>query len=70
MIPGQDKADPDDDANDKADYETKTGGVTDGTLAQIKNSGRFVFVHGMNLHRCPPRTTGHRARCFSAGSVP
>lgn len=61
MIPRQDKADPDNDANDEADDETKTGGVTGGTLAQIKNSGRLVFVHGKNLHRCLPRTTGGTA---------
>jgi hypothetical protein len=71
MVPGQDESDPDDDADDKADYETKTGGVTDGTLAEVKDSRRLIFVHALNLHRCLPRTTGGMcARCFSAGCVP
>lgn len=56
MIPRQDKADPDDDANDEAGDETKTGGVTDGTLTQIKNSGRLVFVHENEF---APLSAGH-----------
>lgn len=57
MISRQDKANPNDDADDEADHETKTGRIADGTLAQIKNARRLVFVHGVNLHLCPPRTT-------------
>lgn len=45
MVPRKDDSNPDKDANDEADDETKTGGVADGTLAQIENSGRLVFVH-------------------------
>ena len=56
MIPRQDKADPDNDANDEAGDETKTGGVTDGTLTQIKNSGRLIFVHENEF---APLSAGH-----------
>jgi len=45
MIPRQDDSNPNDHANDEADDETETGGVAHGTLAQIENSGRLVFVH-------------------------
>jgi hypothetical protein len=70
MIPGQDEPDADDHANDKADHETKTGGVANGTFAEVENSGRLVLVHALNLHLCLPTTTQDNALCFSAECVP
>jgi hypothetical protein len=67
---GQHKSDSNDYAQDKADYETEAGGVPDGTLAQVKNAGRFILVHTLNLHRWPRRTTEADALCFSADCVP
>ena len=46
MVTGQDKSDPDDDADDESGYETKPGSIADGTLAQGENSRRLVLVHG------------------------
>jgi len=33
------------DAQEKADDKTKPRGITHRALAQVKNSGRFIFVH-------------------------
>ncbi len=46
MVTGQDKSDPDDDADDESGDETKPGSIADGTLAQSENSRRLVLVHG------------------------
>lgn len=70
MVPGQNKSNADDDTQDKTDHETKPGGVPDGTLAQVKNPRRLIFVHALNLHLCLPGTTGVRVLCFSVGRVP
>ena len=64
MVAGQDKSDTDDDADDKADHKKKAGGVADGTLAQIENSGRLILVHILNLHLRVPRTTGDTRALF------
>lgn len=57
MLPGQHNSDPDENAQNKPDHETKTGRVLNRPLAEIKNSRRFILVHRSNLHVCPPRTT-------------
>ena len=69
MVAGQHESDPDDDAKHEADNKTKPGGVPDRTLTQVKNPRRLVFVHAMNLHLCPVRTTDGTKK-FSAGLVP
>ena len=46
MFPRQDDADPDEEADHKTDDETKPGRVTHRAFTQIKNSRRFIFVHG------------------------
>jgi hypothetical protein len=55
------ESDPDDDAQNEADDETKTGSVPDGTFAQVENARRLVLVHRANLHLCPLRTTKESA---------
>jgi hypothetical protein len=57
MIPREHDPNSHDHAQDKSDDETKTGRVPDGTFAQVKDSGRLVLVHGLNLHLCLTRTT-------------
>ena len=47
MIPGEHDSNPHDHAEHKPDDETETGRVPDGTLAQVKNSRRLVFVHAL-----------------------
>jgi hypothetical protein len=66
MFVRQRDSDPDDDAHEKTDDETKTGGVAHRALGEVKNSGRFVFVHRRILTGCAverkPRAT---PLCFS-----
>lgn len=51
MSPRQDNPDANNDAHEKTDHETESRGVTHRTVAEVKNSGRLVFVHGQTFRR-------------------
>ena len=58
MLVREDNSDPRDHTQDETDDKAKAGGILQGSLTQVEDAGRFVFVHEREL---PERTGLARA---------
>src|SRR5205085_732236 len=53
LFPGQDQRDPHENAQDKADNETKAGGILRRSVGEIKNARWLILVHALENTRHP-----------------
>ena len=53
LFPGQDQHDPHENTQDKADDETKAGGIFRRSVGEIKNARRLILMHALENTRDP-----------------